>query len=219
VRVRYSWEGREALGSAGGPRHALPIVGADAFFLVNGDTLTDLALEPLARAHVDSGALVTMAVVPNVEPERYGGIRLDSDGRVTGFAARGFAAVGSYHFIGIQAVQAKTFAALPDHTAINSLGNVYDKWIATLPGSIRGYVCTAAFWDIGTTQDYIRTSQAFASDELRADRSILWDHVTLGEGAVIDECIVTDEVNVPAGVRFERAILYNDRGGVRTVPI
>ena len=96
---------------------------------------------------------------------------------------------------------------------------MYDKWIATLPGSIRGHICTAAFWDIGTTQDYIRTSQAFASSELRADRSILWDNVTLGEGAVIDECIVTDEVNVPAGARFERAILYNDRGGVRTVPI
>jgi NDP-sugar pyrophosphorylase family protein len=219
VRVRYSWEGREALGSAGGPRHALSILGADAFFLVNGDTLTDLSLEPLARAHADSGALVTMALMPNVEPERYGGVRLDKDGRVTGFASRGFSAVGSHHFVGVQAVQAETFASLPDDTPLNSLGNVYDKWIAAKPGGIRGHVCSAGFCDIGTTHDYIATSRTFATGGQRADRSIVWDNVTIGEGAVLDECIVTDDVNVPAGMRFERAILYNDRGGVRTVPI
>ena len=30
------------LGSAGGPRLARPIVGAGTFFIVNGDTLTDV---------------------------------------------------------------------------------------------------------------------------------------------------------------------------------
>src|SRR3954447_21518104 len=35
VRVRYSWEQPAILGSAGGPRLALPIVGADTFFLIN----------------------------------------------------------------------------------------------------------------------------------------------------------------------------------------
>ena len=42
VRVRYSWEQPVLLGAAGGPRHALAIVGADTFLLINGDTLTDL---------------------------------------------------------------------------------------------------------------------------------------------------------------------------------
>ena len=44
VRVRYSWE-QPVLGSAGGPRHALPLL-VDArrrrFLIVNGDTLTDV---------------------------------------------------------------------------------------------------------------------------------------------------------------------------------
>ena len=42
VRVRYSWE-QPVLGSAGGPRHALPLVvdrDDDDFLIVNGDTLT-----------------------------------------------------------------------------------------------------------------------------------------------------------------------------------
>src|ERR1700730_10237749 len=45
VRVRYSREQPVVLGSAGGPRHALPMIGSDPFFLINGDTMTDLDLQ------------------------------------------------------------------------------------------------------------------------------------------------------------------------------
>ena len=41
ARVRYSWEPR-LLGSAGGPRLARPLLGAGTFFIINGDTLTDV---------------------------------------------------------------------------------------------------------------------------------------------------------------------------------
>ena len=41
--VRYSWE-IPMLGSAGGPRRALPLLDADRFLIVNGDTLTDVDL-------------------------------------------------------------------------------------------------------------------------------------------------------------------------------
>ena len=87
--VRYSWEQPTVLGSAGGPRQALDIIGADSFFLINGDTLTDLDLGALGESHMASGALVTLALVPNVDPLRYGGVKLASDGRVVGFARRG----------------------------------------------------------------------------------------------------------------------------------
>ena len=95
ARVRYSWEQPIVLGSAGGPRQALPIVGADTFFLINGDTLTDVDLDALSDAHQSTGARVTLALVPNRQPHRYGGVRLDADRRVIGFAPRGAAAEGT----------------------------------------------------------------------------------------------------------------------------
>src|SRR5438552_4096816 len=55
VRVRYSWEGPQVLGSAGGPRQALSVLGAEQFFVINGDTLTDVDLARLATAHTASG--------------------------------------------------------------------------------------------------------------------------------------------------------------------
>ncbi len=162
VRVRYSWEQPVVLGSAGGPRKALPIIGAATFVIVNGDTLTDVSLAPLARQHAATRAMATMALIPNREPDRYGGVRIDGDGRVTGFVPRGAAAAGSYHFIGVQAAQAEVFAGLSDSEPSKTVGGVYDRLIASQPGSIRGYVCDAHFWDIGTPEDLAATNAAFA---------------------------------------------------------
>jgi len=236
VRVRYSWEQPVVLGTGGGPRQALPIVGAETFLIVNGDTLTDLDVRPLAAAHAASGALVTLALVPNREPRRYGGVRLDDERRVTGFASRGPAAEGSYHFIGVQVAHADAFRSLAAGVPVNSIGGAYDELVATRPGSIRGYVCDAAFWDIGTALDYWNTSFAFmdrdGDDALargqrvrvdasaRVTRSILWDDVEVGPGCTLDECIVGDGVRVPAGTSYRRVVLVaaND-GGLRVSPL
>src|SRR5260221_3218981 len=68
ARVRYSWES-PVLGSAGGPRHALPLLldGLEArasptFVVVHGDTLTDVDLTAMVAQHRRTGALVTIAV-------------------------------------------------------------------------------------------------------------------------------------------------------------
>jgi NDP-sugar pyrophosphorylase family protein len=113
ARVRYSWEQPTILGSAGGPRQALDILGVETFFLINGDTLTDLDMRALAESHTRSGARVTLALVPNVDPLRYGGVLLSEDGGVLGFVPRGPAAAGSLHFIGVQLVHGSVFSGLP----------------------------------------------------------------------------------------------------------
>jgi mannose-1-phosphate guanylyltransferase len=234
VRVRYSWENPRVLGSAGGPRLARPILGAGPFLIVNGDTLTDVDLAALAEAHATSGALVTLALVPNREFMRYGGVLLDGDGRVTGFARRGPLSEGSGHFIGVQVVDGGVFDAVPPGEAASSIGGVYDTLIAAQPGAVRAILCDAEFWDVGTVEDYWRTSQAFAarapiasssagrSPQVDASagvtRSILWDDVVVEAGAVIDECIVTDGVLARAGDIYRRAVLIRgDSGETRAV--
>lgn len=223
--VRYSWEQPRVLGSAGCARQALSILGADTFFIVNGDTLTDLDLAVLAGAHASADAMVTLALVPNAHPDRYGGVRLDDAGRVTGFARRG-SSTGTFHFIGVQMASAEAFRALPAGTPVKSIGGVYDELIASRPGAVRGIVCDAAFRDVGTPWDYWTTSNAFGMADEAAmpagvTRSILWDDVMIGTGATLDECIVTDGVHVPAGAAYRRTILVRspETGGLLTVPL
>lgn len=219
VRVRYSWEQPQVLGSAGGPRQALAIIGAESFLAVNGDTLTDVDLSQLAAAHAASSpsstrrALVTLALVPNREPLRYGGVSVDDDGAVIGFVPRGPAATGSFHFIGVQMVEAAAFRTLPAGRPLNSIGGVYDELIAGRPGSIRAFVSDAAFWDIGTVGDYWRTWFEFSGSSTAHGQSIVWDDVQIGEHSELEECIVTDGVVLPPGSRYRRQILVRTAAG------
>jgi NDP-sugar pyrophosphorylase family protein len=230
ARVRYSWES-PILGSAGGPRHALPLlldrtspeIGAETFVLVNGDTLTDLDLPAMMADHRRSGALVTMALIPNPRPDKYGGVLLDRDHAVTGFTRRGDLQP-SFHFIGPQVADAAAFRSLKDGVPAETVVGIYPALIADRPGSVRGFVSEAAFHDIGTPADLLRTSLDLAAADGRVDRprwgrnpqvaatarvtrSVLWDDVTVGAGAVLTECVVADGVHVPDGAVFPRCAI------------
>jgi mannose-1-phosphate guanylyltransferase len=225
ARVRYSWERPRVLGSAGGPRLAREFFGADTFLIINGDTLTDVDLVRLADAHATSGAMVTLALVPNREFTRYGGVLLDADHRVTRFARRGPSSEGSHHYIGVQIVNGAVFDSVPPGVPASSIGGVYDALIASQPGAVRGHLCDAEFWDVGTVEDYWRTSEAFTAKtgassgagrggridaSARVTRSILWDDVVVEGDAVVDECIITDGVRVTAGSSYQRVVLVRD---------
>jgi mannose-1-phosphate guanylyltransferase len=223
VRVRYSWE-NPVLGSAGGPRQALPLLESSTFLIVNGDTLADVDIPALVAAHTESGALVTMAATANASPEKYGGIVASADGIVTGFAKRG-STQPSYHFVGVQVAEAEAFAALAMGAPCESVGAVYPALMSQRPGVVRAHICAAEFFDIGTPDDYLRTSLLLSSREgtgvaqgaatrvdptARIEDSILWDDVQVGEGSLVKQCIVTDGAHVPGdtswiGVTLRRA--------------
>ena len=219
VRIRYSWE-NPVLGSAGGPRHALPLLtdgGAMSFLIVNGDTLTDVDVDALLERHVRAGARVTMALIPNPAPAKYGGVTVDTDGFVTGFTRRGSASP-SYHFIGVQVVEAAAFADLPDRVPYESVGALYPLLIEQDHRSVAAFVSDAAFSDIGTPSDYLHTSLELAAREgdrlwsetaqvasgALVQRSALWDHVQVGRAAHVTESIVGDGVRIPEGSTFTR---------------
>ena len=200
LRVRYSWE-MPVLGSAGGPRHALPLLGSSTFLIVNGDTLTNVDVGALVRAHRASGALVTMAVIPNLEPQKYGGVIVEPDGAVGGFvtaarttAARTLQVRDSYHFTGVQVADAAVFASLPDNVPAETVREVYPALIAARPGSVRAFVTDAEFFDIGTPADYLSTYLHFSP---RPDECILWDDVDVGADVQLRRCVVTDGVQLP----------------------
>src|SRR5262245_60829182 len=140
------------LASAGGPRRALPLLASSTFLIVNGDTLTNVNVGRLIDAHRESGALVTMAVIPNTEPAKYGGAVVGTEGGVTGFRRAG-STEPTFHFIGVQVAEAAVFASLPDNMPAESVKDLYPSLIAARPGSIRAFITDAGFFDIGTPRD------------------------------------------------------------------
>jgi NDP-sugar pyrophosphorylase family protein len=233
LSVRYSWE-TEVLGSAGGPARAIPLLESDRFLIVNGDTLTDVNLAALAAEHVNTNALVTMAVV-DADP-RYNAIVADEAGIVTGFSKREPGTPGTpgtrnrtpgtlgtpgtsgtFHFIGVQAVNASVFSGVSPDVKSETVHGIYPGLIAGRRGSIRIFHTAQEFFDIGSPREYLATALTFAQREnrpaprgrdcvvaadARVTDSVLWDRVTVGAGAHLSRCVVADDVSVPAGGRY-----------------
>jgi NDP-sugar pyrophosphorylase family protein len=222
VRVRYSWE-NAVLGSAGGPRHALPLLGdggSSRFLIVNGDTLTNVDVDSLLERHDAAGAGVTMAMIPNPAPDKYGGVTVDDSGYVTGFTKRG-AGSPSYHFIGVQVAETEVFAALSDDVPYESVNTLYPELIRDDARAVAAFVSDATFSDIGTPSDYLQTSLEFVryeGDRLVSpkaaiaanaviDRTAVWDHVTVERDARLTECIVADGVRILEGTVLRRCAI------------
>ena len=223
ARVRYSWEQPAVLGAAGGPRQALSIVGADTFLLINGDTLTDVDLADLADAHHGSGARVTLALVPNREPLRYGGIRLDPGGRVTGFpvVAKPTGRITSSGCRWFGPMRLRSAGADQPAASIGAYDRLIDREPARRDPRVRvrchvlgrgyGRPTTGPRRGRSSTLDRMkpaRSAGASASIQPHAwSRSILWDDVDVPRDVVLDECLVTDGVRLPAGATYRRTIL------------
>lgn len=228
VRVRYSWE-MPLLGSGGGPRRAFALVSDDRLWLVNGDTLSDVDLQAMAGEHATTDALVTMAVIPNPAPARYGGVVVDEAGNVTAFVPRG-APGPTWHFVGVQIAERAAFAPLADGVPAESVAGVYRSLIDGRRGAVRAFMTTARFLDIGTPRDYLEACLAVAGTTVvapdsarvapsaRLARTVLWDAVAIGEDVVLDEVVVARGVQVPAGFAAARAVLTSGPGGLTVTP-
>jgi len=226
--VRYSWE-PSVLGSGGGPARAIPLLAADRFFIVNGDTLSGVALPALAEAHASAGAQATLAVIA-ADITKYNALLGTGANEFVGIAPRGTALPASselkpWHFVGVQAVNASAYAGVDPSQPSDSLRDVYTRLIQARPGSVRLFASSGYFHDIGTPADYLRTATALAHDEsvaldrgrdtvvsasARLHQTLLWDRVTVGDNAVLEHCIVTDDVVVPAGARYHHAVITRD---------
>ena len=234
IRVRYSFES-PVLGSAGGPRKALSLLPDDDFFIVNGDTLTDVDLHALAGYHRDTGALVTIAVTPNDHPDRYGGLVVDAEGRFHSAVPKG-SRVRSYHVVGVQMAHPSAFARLPLNQPAESISGVYKELVAAHPGHVRAFLCATppAFWDVGTPRDYLDAclsigraeghgpqigSRSVIDPTARLIDSVVWNDVAIGAGAALERCVVADGVQIPAGAAFRNCVIIHRGGAIATADI
>jgi NDP-sugar pyrophosphorylase family protein len=214
LRVRYSWE-QPLLGSAGGPRHALPLLDSASFLIVNGDTLCDFPLAPMIAAHLASGAEVTLAVIPNPAPDRYNGVVIDEGDRVRAFVPKG-QADGTWHFVGVQVANAAVFAGLADGVPAETVSGLYRHRLAS--GGIRAWRADTSFLDVGTPRDYLHAALSLAGGSVvepgstvdpsaRVARSVVWPGARIGAHVTLEDCVVAGGVHVPPGFTAREAVL------------
>jgi NDP-sugar pyrophosphorylase family protein len=134
-----------------------------------------------------------------------------------------------FHFIGVQAAEADAFAAVPDDEPSETVRTLYPRLLADDPDAIATYESAAEFLDVGTPAGYLNAVATVIQREggtfdrgfntrvaagAVIERSVLWDHVVIGEGAHLVNCVVTDDATVPMGARHQNAALVAGPAGL-----
>ena len=145
VRIAWSPE-TSALETAGGIRHALPLLGDAPFVVVNGDVFCDAdfaALRTAAAGLRADGPLAHLLLVGNPAHHPEGDFHLAADGRVhaNGAPRLTFSGLGAYH--------PALFAGLPDNAPAKLAPLLRDAMAA---GKVRGQLHTGRWIDVGTPQ-------------------------------------------------------------------
>lgn len=225
LRVRYSREAR-ILGTGGGLRRALPLLGRGPVLVVNADVLFDFDLRALLRRHRESGALATLALRPNPDPSRYGPIVTDPSGRVLSLAGRPPGARGRVSlFTGVHVVEATLLERLPRGVS-DSVRDLYAPLVAE-GGLVAGVRVRGAWYDLGDPAHYLaaqrqllrrsrRTRLLAAAARLergaRVRGSVVGPGARVGAGARVLDSVLWEDVTVGAGALVRRSVLAD---GVR----
>lgn len=145
VRIAWSPEAT-ALETAGGIRHALPLLGEEPFVVINGDVFCDAdfaALRTAAESLRAEGPLAHLLLVDNPAHHTEGDFRLAADGHIhaDGNPRLTFAGLGAYH--------PALFAGLADDTPAKLAPLLREAMNA---GKVTGQHHTGRWIDVGTPE-------------------------------------------------------------------
>lgn len=159
IRISYS---REAiiLGTGGGIKKAQAFLSDSAFLVINGDILVDFNINNLLEFHQGHGGIATMVLRENDNPDLYGSVKTDTDGRVRQILDKPECPgidLKNYMFAGIHVIEPEIFQYIPDGQ-FYSIIDTYIEMIMKNKG-IRGYLMKGPWSDLGTIEGYRKINE------------------------------------------------------------
>ena len=218
----------QPLGTSGAVVGALEHL-EDAFFVLNGDILTDLDLSALIDFHRRSEALGTIALTRVADARPFGLVETDSNGRVLAFKEKPVEPMPG-------TVNAGTYVLEPRALANVSQGVMVSIERETFPSLIAGGERLFAFvsedyWrDLGTPEAYLQAhfdalagkigggySQPLVGEGCRIDAGaavgpmvVLGDRAAVGPAARVERSVLHERASVGEGAAVEGSVLGFD---------
>jgi NDP-sugar pyrophosphorylase family protein len=159
MRIAYSQE-PVLLGTGGGLKQAEPFFSGEPFFALNGDTLFDLDLGAMAAAHRRRGAVATMAVRADPDPEQWGAVELDDTQRIVRINRRGMAAGGQTEkrmFAGVHVMHPRLLADVPAGRG----SSIIEAYVGAIQAGepVAGFELRGYWSDVGTPERYAQVQR------------------------------------------------------------
>jgi NDP-sugar pyrophosphorylase family protein len=167
VKLTYSEE-KAILGSGGGIKLAEAHLSAGTFFVVNGDAFLDLDYAEVLRFHQARGAMATMVLRPDNDPEKWGAIEIDGDNRIRQFVHKLPAVeqpLRKLMFTGVHVLEPDVFSYLP--LTFSSINEVFYPRAIAENRPIFGYVYEGYWSDVGTWESLDAVRKDFAEGRLQ----------------------------------------------------
>lgn len=139
------------LGTGGAIRKVFESFSGERFFLINGDTFFAVNLKEMDLSHMRSGSLMSMALKPMKNFERYGNVGI-KDGHISSFEEKRFVREGLING-GIYVLERSLAKYFPVSEKFSFEKDVLEKHIADL--DINPFLSDSAFIDIGIPEDYL----------------------------------------------------------------
>ena len=230
VRIDYTLEEPEILGTAGALDNARHLLADEPFLIVNGKIITDIDIGSLVDAHKASGALATMVLKPNVKREKFTVVET-VDGFVTGFGPHAKPLTEGeirdttsdltppLMFTGIHILEPRVFDYIPRGVFSDIVADVYKPAMAR-GDKIAAHVADGKWYELSTIPRYLDISLAmmdgmdvFAGSGCNIDSgasvrdSVFWDDVSVAQGAQLYRTIIADGVSIADDETFENAAI------------
>jgi mannose-1-phosphate guanylyltransferase len=210
IRLRYLEEPRP-LGTGGALKFAEDLLD-DRFFMLNGDTLTDIDLTAQLRQHEHNGAQATLALYPVDDPSAYGLVNCNPDGSVSEFIEKPNLDELDTNLInaGAYIIEREVLEGLPPAgTNVSIEREVFPKLVGH---GLFGYEASGYWLDIGTPDRYLKGTYDILEGKVSTEvgRELGSHGLALVDGANIDGRVVAP-VLVDADCSIAPRALVGDR--------
>ena len=199
------------LGTGGAIVNALPRLGADPFFVLNGDILTDLDLTALVEFHRsnDADATITVARVEDARP--FGLVATEPGGRVREFREKPTEIVPGDVNAGTYVLDPSSLEGWPVGDKISIEREIYPKLIAD-GRPVFGFLTDAYWMDLGTPEKYLRAHMDVLEGRIHGVEA---PAPCIADGALVDPdadigrlVVVAAGATVEAGARVDESVLH-----------
>lgn len=145
----------EPLGTGGAIVNALPALGDEPFFALNGDILTDLDLTAMREAHEANGAAVSIALHHVEDARAFGLVETDGEGRVLAFREKPADPVPGDVNAGTYLLDPRVLAPWTAERAISIEREIFPDVIEA-GHHVHGFLADAYWIDLGTPEKYLQ---------------------------------------------------------------
>ncbi len=191
------------LETGGAIKNAEPLLeGEEDFLVIYGDVFTNFNYEELIKAHSNNPGLITVAVTKVYDPERFGVVLTDEEGKITDFEEKPRRPKNNLVDAGIYMVNREVLKAIPENREIYFEREILPKFVES--GQAYAYrMPKENYWvDLGTPDDLFYAHQ-LALDEIARDNG----YFVVREGAEIAEDVeVQGPVYIDEGAKVGRGV-------------